>query len=219
MCVPACTQKIAQDLAGTRGLGRRSLLKSAVGAAALAAAGCAVPPPPVARGPVGAAMPTSGTLSFHRIVDLTHTMTVDFPTYDGGQNLELETLFTLEDGGYNMYRWLLVEHTGTHMDAPFHFSDQESADEIAVENQVGPLAVMDIRAKAESDPDAQLTPDDIAAWEAEHGPIPDGGIVAMNSGWDQHVASTTFRNADADGVMHFPGFHIKTSNSCWQSAT
>ena len=29
----------------------------------------------------------------------------------------------------------------------------------------------------------------------------------MHSGWDAHVASDKFRNADAEGVMHFPGFH------------
>ena len=40
-----------------------------------------------------------------------------------------------------------------------------------------------------------------------HGPIPAGACVAMRSGWDAHVASDKFRNADAEGVMHFPGFH------------
>jgi kynurenine formamidase len=108
-----------------------------------------------------------------------------------------------------MYRWLLVEHTGTHMDAPFHFSDGDSADMIPAANLVGPLVVVDIRAKAAETPDAQLTPDDLAAWEAAHGPIPEGSIVAMNSGWDQHVTTAMFRNADSDGVMHFPGFHIE----------
>ncbi len=206
MCVPACTQKIAKDIA--QNMGRRKLLKGAVGAAALAAAGCAVPPPPVA-GSAESAMAANGSINFSRVVDLTHTMGVDFPTYSGEQNLELEALAQFDSDGFNMYRWLLVEHTGTHMDAPFHFSDQETADQIAVENLVGQLAVVDIRAKAEADPDAQLTPDDLSAWEAEHGPIADGSIVAMNSGWDQHVTTGTFRNADNDGVMHFPGFHIE----------
>ena len=83
----------------------------------------------------------------------------DFPTYDGGSNLEMETLVTLAKDGYNMYRWLLVEHTGTHMDAPMHFGEGvQSADEIPVEHLVVPLAVVDIRAKAQDDADAQLTP-------------------------------------------------------------
>lgn len=65
MCVPACTKKIAGDIAQT--MGRRNLLKGAVGAAALAAAGCAVPPPPVARSVGASAMDASGSINFNRV--------------------------------------------------------------------------------------------------------------------------------------------------------
>ena len=205
MCVPACTHKVAQDL------GRRRFLKAAAGvAAAFGVAACSpIAPPPPRVGQAVAAAATPGVVSFSRVVDLTHTMAPDFPTFAGSPQLELETIYTLADNGYNMYRWLLVEHTGTHMDAPFHFSDGPSADQLPIESLVGPLAVIDIRSKAAQDPDAQLTPDDIAAWEALHGPLPAGAIVGMLSGWDQHVATPMFRNADDAGVLHFPGFHIE----------
>lgn len=203
MCVPACTKKIASDL------GRRSFLRSAAGLAAMTTlAGCA----PITAQSVDTrtmANTASATHSFSRIFDLTHTLAPSFPTFGGDPQLEIETLVTLANDGYNMLRWLLVEHTGTHMDAPYHFSDGLSADQIPVEELMGPLAVVDIRAKAEENPDAQLTPDDLAAWESQYGPIPDGAIVAMNSGWDAYVATDKFRNADDSGVMHFPGFHIE----------
>jgi kynurenine formamidase len=70
--------------------------------------------------------------------------------------------------------------------------------------------IIDIRARAEEDPDTMLTPDDIAEWESTFGDIPPGAIVAMNSGWDAFVTSDKFRNADDEGVMHFPGFHVET---------
>ncbi len=70
-----------------------------------------------------------------------------------------------------------------------------------------PLAVVDIASRAEDDPDTQVTPDDLIAWESANGPIPQGACVAMNSGWDSRVGSDGFRNADGDGVLHFPGFH------------
>jgi kynurenine formamidase len=194
MCVPACQEKIVQTIS------RRNFLKTAGVAAVALATGCRS----------AANEPAASTLtSFSQVIDLTHTLTTDFPTYGGEPQLELETLFTLANGGYNMYRWLLVEHTGTHMDAPFHFSDQTSADEIPISDLVGPLAIVDIRAKAEANADAQLTPDDLRAWEEEHGRLPDGGIVAMYSGWDAHVRTDRFRNADDQGVMHFPGWHIE----------
>jgi kynurenine formamidase len=146
---------------------------------------------------------------FNRVVDLTHLITEDFPTYFGGPNLEIETLFTLEQNGFNMYRWLLVEHTGTHMDAPFHFSNGLSADQIPLARLIVPLAVIDIRRKAEVNPDAQVTPGDIRDWEGRHGRLPRGACVAMNSGWAGKVNSPEFRNADANGVLHFPGFHVE----------
>lgn len=148
---------------------------------------------------------------FKRAVDLTHVITEDFPTYFGQPNLEIETLFTLEENGFNMYRWLLVEHTGTHMDAPFHFSNGLSADQIPLSRLVVPLVVIDIRRKAEVNPDAQLTPDDILDWEHRHGRIPKGACVAMNSGWADKVNTPEFRNADANGVLHFPGFHVEAA--------
>jgi kynurenine formamidase len=196
MCVPGCLETI----------GRRLSRREVVMGAGLAAAGAAAMVAP--RAPAFAAEPRS----FSRVVDLTHAMGPDFPTYDGGSNLAMETLVTLAKDGYNMYRWQLVEHTGTHMDAPFHFSeDGQSADQIPVENLVVPLVIVDLRAKAESDPDAQVTPDDLKAFEAVHGPIPDGACVAMNSGWAAKVAGPEFRNADGDGVMHFPGFHVEAA--------
>ncbi len=205
MCVPACTQKIVADVS------RRSFLRGAAGVAAVTAlAGCApVSTTPPAGSAAAAAGRLAGSYSFSRILDLTHTLAPSFPTFGGDPQLELEAMFALANDGYNMVRWLVVEHTGTHMDAPFHFSDGPTADQIPVEELMGPLVVVDIRTKAEANPDAQLTPDDLAAWESAHGPIPDGAIVAMNSGWDAFVSGSKFRNADDAGVMHFPGFHIE----------
>ncbi len=199
MCVPACHEKIV------RSISRRSFLKSA----AITAAGTTV------TGCVGAGTPevaTGKSINYDRIVDLTHTLREDFPTYFGTQQLEIESLFKAEESGFNLKKWTINEHTGTHLDSPFHFAGQHSADEIPIDQLVGPLAVIDIRAKASENADAQVTPDDLRAWEADHGPLPAGAIVAMNSGWDAYVMDgVRFRNADDKGVMHFPGFHIEAA--------
>ena len=71
--------------------------------------------------------------------------------------------------------------------------------------------MIDATAQAEADPDYRVMPSDILAWERTNGPLPDGACVAMNSGWDRHVATKMFRNADDRGVMHFPGLHPKTA--------
>ena len=151
--------------------------------------------------------------SFSKVVDLTHKLMPSFPTYFGEPGLSIEQLFNFGDNGFNLNRWTLNEHTGTHMDAPLHFSaDGHAADEIPVENLVVPLAIVDISAKAADNADAEVTPDDLTAYEAEHGEIPDGACVALRSGWDEKASGDGFRNADEAGTMHFPGFHIEATD-------
>jgi kynurenine formamidase len=184
MCVPGCLEAIAQG-------SRHGLLA----------------PPDRTAGPL-APSPGHTRRSFERVVDLTHAMGPDFPSFDPGPCLVTETVATLARDGYNMRRWHLIEHTGTHFDAPIHYTDHgASADRLKIDDLVVPLVVVDIAGKAQDEPDAFLTPDDLLAFEARHGPIPPQSCIAMHSGWDQFVTSEKFCNADADGMMHFPGFH------------
>ena len=79
---------------------------------------------------------------------------------------------------------------------------------------LAPLVVVDIRSKASESADAQLTPDDLKAWTDANGDIPEGAIVAMLSGWGDHVATDKFRNVGDDGkTMHFPGFHVEAAQA------
>jgi kynurenine formamidase len=95
------------------------------------------------------------------------------------------------------------------MDAPAHFTDGGvTAENLPVANFFAPLVVIDISARAETDPDTQGTPDDITAWEASNGPIPAGAFVALYSGWESRLsAPPTFVNLDDAGVQHYPGWH------------
>jgi hypothetical protein len=55
---------------------------------------------------------------------------------------ELERVSTRPKDRWNIYRWHLHEHIGTHLDAPLHCSTLDSGDRIPVERLVGPLAVV-----------------------------------------------------------------------------
>ena len=192
MCSPQCYQAVMNQVS------HDSRFLAAAGGGVANAASTSTSGAPTPKKHVGTG----------RIVDLTHTLTPDFPTFSGDVELELEDVSTYAEEGFNMKTWRMFEHIGTHMDAPIHCSaDGLSADLIPPENLFAPLVVIDIREKAESDDDAQLTPEDIGAWIAVHGPIPDGACVAMLSGWERHLTSPRFRNVDDAGVMHFPGIH------------
>jgi kynurenine formamidase len=183
-----------------RMLSRRDLFRASMAAGVAAgAAGLATTSPVLAQGA-------------RQVIDMTHELSEDFPTYGGPPGIVYDKLFDAATDGYNLYQLTLNEHTGTHIDAPLHFSvDGRSVAEIPISNLACPLCIVDIRDKAADDPDAQVTPDDLTAWISTNGPIPPGACVAMNSGWDTKVGDDGFRNADGDGVMHFPGFHVEAA--------
>lgn len=141
-----------------------------------------------------------------RVVDLTHTFTPDFPTFSGEPGISMEKTIKFEDSGYQLFRVTYDEHSGTHIDAPLHFSeDGMSVDELAPEDLVCPLCIIDISDRAADEPNTMLEPSDIEAFVLAHGDIPAGALVAMNSGWGDKVGDVSFRN-DADGNFAFPGF-------------
>lgn len=180
-----------------RMLSRRDFFKgSAAVAAGAAAAGGLVAKPALAGGHGG-------------VVDMTHTLSAEFPTYFGTPQFAAEQVFNFADNGFNLFNLTINEHTGTHIDAPLHFSaDGLSVDEIPVSDLVAPLCVVDIAARAAEDADTQVTPDDLSAWIATNGEIPDGACVAMHSGWASKVATEAFRNFDGT-AQHYPGFHVE----------
>ena len=142
-----------------------------------------------------------------RVVDLTH------PIKPGGEDFQLERLRVFARDRANMNRWTVKEHSGTHLDAPLHFSgDGLSLAEIKAEDLVVPLAVIDITARAEQDSNAVLMPGDVTAWEAKHGRLPDGCCVAMYSGWDKFYGTARYESPDANGRARAPGFHVDTAH-------
>jgi kynurenine formamidase len=145
------------------------------------------------------------TRNFTTVVDLTHTLSPSFPTFFGTPGITLDRRYTLKRDGANVGWWHVLEHAGTHVDAPFHYSDAgASADKIAPEQLVVPLAVVDVAAKAARNADYQMSRQDLADWEEKHGRLPDNACVAMNSGWTQHATSARYAGKNS-GTMHFPG--------------
>jgi kynurenine formamidase len=183
-------------------LSRRSFFKGTIAAAGAAALATALPSRPL----FAAETPKKAE-------DLTHEIWEQFPTYFGGQQLFIDQKFSHAKDTFNLNEWRISEHTGTHIDAPLHFTaDGKSVAELPVEDLIAPLVVIDIRAKAAENPDAQVTPDDIKAWTSANGDLPEGAVVALLSGWGDHVATEKFRNVGDDGkTMHFPGFHVETA--------
>lgn len=185
MCVPGC------EAAVRHALSRRGFFK---GAAAIGFAATAVPAVAAPR-------------SFSKVVDLTHTLSPEFPTFFGVAGIELQREKEIKKDGYNLNWWRVIEHAGTHLDAPIHFSlDGATADAIPADALVVPLAVVDVSGKARENPDYLLSRDDVVAWEGVHGRLPAGCCVAMQSGWSKLAGDGgKFTGRDINGTYHFPG--------------
>lgn len=145
-----------------------------------------------------------------RFVDLTHKLTREFNFDQAHPRIAMESV----DGsgvavGMKMHRLALIEHTGTHIDAPSHFGEQyKSLGEIPLADLVVPLAVIDISARVAQSRDAQVEPGDILQWERLHGVLPAGCCVAMHSGWDPFVETARNRT---EGRYASTGFGIEAA--------
>lgn len=150
-----------------------------------------------------------------RLVDLSHSFnsrTIYWPT---AQRFKLTEVADGEtEGGwhYSANNFEGAEHGGTHLDAPIHFSaGGNTADEVPLRKVVGPAVRVDVRAKANADPDYLITVADIAAFEAANGRIAQNTIVLLRTGWSsrwpdaRRYLGTARRGQAAVPMLHFPG--------------
>jgi kynurenine formamidase len=156
------------------------------------------------------------TISIANVVDLTHTLTPDFPyipvpgiTYP----FAMKPIATLEVDHVAANEWRIHEHLGTQIDAPNHFiATGMSLEQLPLKSLIVPAAVIDIRERARKNPDTELTVDDILAWEKKHGPLPENVCVFMYSGWETRIGDPkTYLNMDSTNTMHFPGISLKAA--------
>jgi kynurenine formamidase len=144
-----------------------------------------------------------------RVVDLSYAISDELPRWPGdGKSFEARTDCKIESDGYFARSFWMLEHYGTHLDAPAHFvPGGMTVEAIPAERLFGAAVVLDMRGAAASDPDCELAASHVAAWEAAHGRIPQGGIVLLRTGWaSRWPDAVRYRNQDAAGSMHFPGF-------------
>lgn len=151
-------------------------------------------------------------LTFRQVLDLTHPLGEANPAYDQSKDppFHAKTVATIEKNRYFAREICLPEHFGTHLDAPAHFAQgQWTVDQIPPDRFIAPLVVIDVHHRARTNPDYQLSAEDISGWEKLHGEVPPASVVLANTGWGSRWSSQTeYRNADAKGVLHFPGYSL-----------
>lgn len=186
--------------------GDRQIGSGQPGASAFGAAGASDQPP------VGPVEPSDAEVDLHghslRIVDLTHELTSKFNFQPLHPRISLHPIVgSGACSGMNLNLLSLVEHTGTHIDAPRHFSKNgASLGELPIRDLVVPLAVLDFREDVKRNPNAMVTIEDIERWEKRYGPLPKGCCVVMWSGWDPFVVWHRMTTLPRETARQSPGF-------------
>jgi len=144
-----------------------------------------------------------------RVIDLSYAINEKLVPWPGDTRwFEAKVNASVEKNGYFTRSFWMLEHYGTHLDAPIHFPPgKTSVDQIPSKQLFGPAVVVDVAEEGAKNADYQLPPTRVEQWERVHGRIPSGAIVLLRTGWAARWPDVQrYRNQDAQGRMHFPGF-------------
>jgi kynurenine formamidase len=147
-----------------------------------------------------------------RVLDLAYAINDKLVSWPGDVRcFEAKNNASVEKDGYFTRSFWMLEHYGTHLDAPIHFPPgKTSVDQVPPRQFFGTAAVLDVRAECASDADYRLPVARISKWEESHGPIPPGAIALLRTGWASRWPDAhKYRNQDRAGRMHFPGFSVE----------
>ena len=164
-----------------------------------------------------------------QIIDLTAPLSSTTPVialpppFANTAGFDLQEISRYNDRGPGWY-WNNIstgEHVGTHIDAPVHWvtgRDGRDVSQVPPQQLVAPAVVIDRSAESAADPDYLLQVADVEAWEAEHGPLPEGGWLLYRTGWDARSSDQQqFLNADDTGP-HTPGISVDCARHLAASA-
>ena len=119
-----------------------------------------------------------------KVIDLTLTVSNKTPTFPGSPHPVFIPWENIKEDGYNLELLFLSSHTGTHMDAPYHFLEKGAKiHEISLEKLVSEAVLIKSKKKGcES-----ITKTDIQKFEKKHGKIASFSSVIFYTGWQRNL--------------------------------
>lgn len=126
---------------------------------------------------------------FVKPVDLTLTISEKIPTFPGSPQPHFIEWAELKKDRYNLEMLFLSSHTGTHIDAPYHFLKRGKKI-----HQIPPRRFLceAILIKIKSGPACGISKSDITKYEREYGTIPNGATVLFATGWNDILSRKDF---------------------------
>lgn len=122
-------------------------------------------------------------------IDLTLTISKSIPSFPGSPTPQFISWSNLKEDGYNLELLFLSSHTGTHLDAPFHFiKNGIKIDQISLGRLMGKAILIKIK-KSKNSP---ITKSDIIQFEKKNGSIPDKSSVFFFTDWQKNLKKDNY---------------------------
>ena len=119
-----------------------------------------------------------------KVIDLTQTISENIPTFPGSPQPNFINWESIEKNGYNLELVFLSTHTGTHIDAPYHFLKKgQKIHQIMTKRLVTEAVLIKIKKGAKQ----AITKTDIERFEKRNGKIEDGSTVVFYTDWQKNL--------------------------------
>lgn len=116
------------------------------------------------------------------VIDLSHSLTATVNVCEGHPSFECRPVSTIgPDSKSNVSALSLGTHTGTHIDAPYHFfASGAKITDLDLSRLIAPAAIIDVRNKQQHQ---KITISDLAPYESRLKP---GTIALFLTGWSRY---------------------------------
>lgn len=122
-----------------------------------------------------------------KVVDLSISITEQTPIYPGDPEPSLKPAATFERDGYNVSLLKIGSHTGTHVDAPYHFNnDGQKIDEVPLQQFMGRGILFDVTGKNKKE---AIILEDIME-KLLH--CQAGDIALFHTGWSKYLGQPAY---------------------------
>jgi kynurenine formamidase len=126
-------------------------------------------------------------LKIKKIVDLSHALTANTPVYPGDPVPGFSIATTIENEGYNLFNVFLGSQTGSHVDAPYHFSNQGATiDKMDLRYFMGNGLIIDVSYKKRKE---EISLEEIKNHEKQ---IELADIVLFKTNWYKKAGTAEF---------------------------
>ena len=124
-----------------------------------------------------------------KFIDLTLPVSEKIPTFPGSPQPIFIQWENIKDDGYNLELLFLSSHTGTHLDAPYHFLEKgKKIHEISLKRLIINAILVKIRKRR----DQPITKTDIQKFEKKHGKIPNESTIIFWTGWQKMIKNDSY---------------------------